>query len=294
MKNNIYAALGLKHGGHERVLDKLGYLKAPKKCTFREDGNWIVLKSGKTEMRYPRPENIVTLGKDSFEEGESICCAYTTSSPISKLNSLVTLLAATGNSGKRYFEKDDIIISDCYAFEDGVIRYVETQDGEMNVIIGDHTYLYEPRCMYYFPDGAKVKKFDRICSGVVNMSHVTSALGTNLNDIYQIFRKQFYTLTSKNFLKKGVSELDDPQEELIELLFSGLIRKTYDPDSMQLEEIEYLGTRRGTSSKKSFYTILSYGAASQVVSKALKGEVNLSGDVIILKLSKNLIKYELW
>lgn len=274
------AALGLKHGGHERVLDRMGYLRIDKPCTFREEGKWIYLKIRGGELKFPRPDNLVTLGKDKFEKGESICCAYNTSSPISKLNSLINLMRARGSAGIRYFEKDNILVSDCYAYEDGVIKYVEAPDGDIEVHIGSRVYQYNPMCMYYFPDGAQVKKFDRICSGVVNMSNVISELGNNLNDIYLIFRKQFYTLTDNDFISKGVSDLGSTQEELIELLFVGLTSVSYDPKTSKIDEIEYLGTQKSVLSKKSFYTVLSYGYSSKIVNKALKGDVNISGDVM--------------
>ena len=266
--------------GHERVLDQSGYLTAPKQCEFREEGKWIILKVRGGELKYPRPDNLVTLGKTKFEKGENICIAYSTTSPIYKLNALIKLMRAKGSDGQRYFEKDDVIVSDCYAYEDGIIRYVESKEGDIEVWIGDHRYDYNPKCMYYFPDGSEIKKYQRICSGVVNMNHVISELGSNLNDIYLIFRKQFYTLTDNGFIKSGVSDLGATQEELIELLFTGLTNVTYDPKTAKIEEIEYQGTQTSVLNKKSFYTVLSYGYSSRVVSKALKGDLNLSGDVI--------------
>lgn len=262
------------------MLDQSGYLTAPKQCEFREEGKWIILKVRGGELKYPRPDNLVTLGKTKFEKGENICIAYSTTSPIYRLNTLIKLMRAKGSDGQRYFEKDDVIVSDCYAYEDGIIRYVESKEGDIEVWIGDRRYDYNPKCIYYFPDGSEIKKYQRICSGVVNMNHVISELGSNLNDIYLIFRKQFYTLTDNDFIKSGVSDLGATQEELIELLFTGLTNVTYDPKTAKIEEIEYQGTQTSVLNKKSFYTVLSYGYSSRVVSKALKGDLNLSGDVI--------------
>ena len=45
-------------------------------------------------------------------------------------------------------------------------------------------------------------------------------------------------------------------------------------------EIEYQGNNTAVLNKKSFYTILSYGFSSKVVGKALKGDLNLDGDVM--------------
>lgn len=275
------AALGLKHGGHERVLDKSGYLVADKPCTFSEEGKWIYLKVRGAELKYPRPDNLVTLGKTKFEKGENICVAYNTSSPIVKVNTLINLMNAKGGNGTKYFEKETINVADCYAYDDGIIKYTEDNKGEIHVFIGNQEYQYNPRSMYYFPDGAQVHKFDKICSGVVNMRTVSSVLGPKrLNDIYLIFRKQMYTLTDDGYMKTGLSSLDSTPEEIIELLFVGLTKLTYGPKD-KLEEIQYQGAGQSVLNKKSFYTVLSYGYSSKIVDKALKGDVDLSGDVII-------------
>lgn len=274
------SALGLKHGGHERVLNTEGNLKAPKQCEFREEGRWIYLKVRGGELKYPRPNNWVGVGKTKFEKGDLIGSAYNTTSPIYKLNALIKLMRAKGSDGTRYFEKDNVIVSDCYALNDGVIHYKETKEGDTEVWISDTQYDYNPECMYYFPDGTEIKKFQRISSGVCNMNHVIAELGSNINDIYLIFRKQFYTLTDGGFVSTGLTDLHATQEELIELLFTGLTDVTVDPETEKIEDIQYLGTQSGVLNKKSFYTVLSYGYSSRVVSKALKGELNLSGDVM--------------
>jgi hypothetical protein len=200
-------------------------------------------------------------------------------------------MRAKGSNGQRYFEKDQVMVSDCYALNDGVIKYEEGPDGNIRVYIGSKEYQYNPECMYYFPDGSEVKKFDRICSGVCNMQHVIADLGgTNLQDVYSVFRKQLYTLTDSDFAKTGISSLNSTQEELIELLFTGLTKVEYNPKTNKVDEIQYQGTQSSVLGKKSFYTVLSYGYSSKVVDKALKGDLNLSGDVmtdVILGLIMN-------
>ena len=156
------------------------------------------------------------------------------------------------SDGTRYFEKDNVIVSDCYALNDGVIHYKETKEGDTEVWISDTQYDYNPECMYYFPDGTEIKKFQRISSGVCNMNHVIAELGSNINDIYLIFRKQFYTLTDGGFVSTGLTDLHATQEELIELLFTGLTDVTVDPETEKIEDIQYLGTQSGVLNKKSF------------------------------------------
>ena len=281
-ESTTQGALSLKHGGRERKLNQSGYLKAPRNCTFSEEGKWIYLRSrGAKELKYPRPDNLITMGKDRFEKDENVCCAYATTSPIYDLNALISLVRARPNAGTRYFEKDQVIVSDCYALNDGILKYEEGMDGNIKIYIGSKEYQYNPECMYYYPDGTEIKKFDRICSGVCNMQHVVANLGgNNLQDLYTVFRKQLYTLTDKDYLKTGITDLHSTQEELIELLFTGLTKVEYNPKTNKIDEIEYQGTQTSVLGKKSFYTVLSYGYSSKVIDKALKGQVNLSDDVM--------------
>ena len=282
------SALGLKHGGHERIIAEEGYLYAPKSCTVKEDGKYLVLECrGGSELRYPRPENLVLGLEESYKAGDIVGTAYNTSSPIIKLNSLIKLMKATGNRGKRYFEKDNVLVSECYAYEDGTIHYKVDKNGDIIVEINDKRYQYNPMCMYYFPEGAEVKKFDRICSGVANMPLVIKKLNNNIQDIYTIFRKQFYTLQDGGYLKEGLNP-NSLQEELVEMLFISLINVQMDGKNIQ--NIEFLGTQSGIMNSNSFYTMMSFGYSSRVVQKALRGEADIKNDIttdIVLGLVLN-------
>lgn len=227
----------------------------------------------------------MNLNKTSFKKGENVCIAYNTTSPINKVTCLMKLMMARISQGERYYEKESALITDCYAYEDGIIHYQEDESGYMHVFIGDKEYLYNPEAMYYYPDGTSIKKFDRICNGVIDMRHVVNEVH-DINDVYGIFRKQMYTITDKDFVKTGISDLHGTQEELIELVFAGLVSLKYDSKTLALEEIKYNGLHDSVTKGKSFYTALSYGYSAGVVDRAVKGEVNLSGDVIIKSCPK--------
>lgn len=281
--------LGLKHGGHERVLDTTGNLIAPKNCKFREEGRFIYLKVRGGEYKYPRPSDLVTFGKESFKEGEIVCTAYHTTSPVYKSNGTIKLLKAKGSNGTKYFEKDNVIVADCYAYEDGIIKYKEGKTGNIEVYIGSRRYQYSPESLYYFPDGASVKKFDRICSGVVDMSRVSAELGGDISSIFQIFRKQYYSLQSSTF-NDSLDHIDrtlayvadgDMQEEIIELVFAGLIkvnRNEKSPD--KIDNIDFEGTQQSVLNRDSFFVALSYGWSSRIINKAMKGDLNLKPDLM--------------
>ena len=272
----------MKHGGHERIQDLTGNLYAEKDCTVREEGKWLILKVRGGEQKFPRPSNWVAMPKEKYSAGELIGTAYNSTSPVYKLNAVIKLMNAKGSSGIKYYEKDKVIIADCYSYNEGKIKYVEDKEGRIEVYIGDTRYAYSPESMYYYPEGTVIKKYQRFCSGVANMRQVSSDLGSDIDGIFNIFRKQYYSLTSSSYQKNGVVSPGDMQEEIVELVFTGLTNPKYvdgNPEN-KLEELEYLGTQNAILNRKSFFTTLSYGWSNKIIGKALSGEIELENDVM--------------
>lgn len=281
-ESTTQSILGLKHGGHERIQDLTGNLYAEKDCTVREEGKWLILKVRGGEQKFPRPSNWVAMPKEKYSAGELIGTAYNSTSPVYKLNAVIKLMNAKGSSGIKYYEKDKVVIADCYSYNEGKIKYVEDKEGRIEVYIGDTRYAYSPESMYYYPEGTVIKKYQRFCSGVANMRQVSSDLGSDIDGIFNIFRKQYYSLTSSSYQKSGVVSPGDMQEEIIELVFTGLTNPKYvdgNPEN-KLEELEYLGTQNAILNRKSFFTTLSYGWSNKIIGKALSGEIELENDVM--------------
>ena len=281
-ESTTQSLLGLKHGGHERIQDLTGNLYAEKDCTVREEGKWLILKVRGGEQKFPRPSNWVAMPKEKYSAGELIGTAYNSTSPVYKLNAVIKLMNAKGSSGIKYYEKDKVIIADCYSYNEGKIKYVEDKEGRIEVYIGDTRYAYSPESMYYYPEGTVIKKYQRFCSGVANMRQVSNDLGSDIDGIFNIFRKQYYSLTSSSYQKSGVVSPGDMQEEIIELVFTGLTNPKYvdgNPEN-KLEELEYLGTQNAILNRKSFFTTLSYGWSNKIIGKALSGEIELENDVM--------------
>lgn len=281
-ESTTQSILGLKHGGHERIQDLTGNLYAEKDCTVREEGKWLILKVRGGEQKFPRPSNWVAMPKENYSAGELIGTAYNSTSPVYKLNAVIKLMNAKGSSGIKYYEKDKVVIADCYSYNEGKIKYVEDKEGRIEVYIGDTRYAYSPESMYYFPEGTVIKKYQRFCSGVANMRQVSSDLGSDIDGIFNIFRKQYYSLTSASYQKNGVVSPGDMQEEIVELVFTGLTNPKYvdgNPEN-KLEELEYLGTQNAILNRKSFFTTLSYGWSNKIIGKALSGEIELENDVM--------------
>lgn len=270
-------SLSLKHGGHERVLDESGYFRAPENCKLIDNPEWLILSCrGGKNLVYPKPTNFILNDKPKYQKGDIIGTAYRTTSPIYTLNCLIKLMRARGSDGSRYFEKDNILISDCYAYESGVINYLIDEDtNEIQVKIGDTYYDYNPEAMYYFPDGSTVGKYERFCSGVCNIRKVTNDLQDS-ESIYQIFRKQFYESSSKDYRVDKIISNGDNREEIIELTFVSLTHTEIMSDGSK--DIDYKGVHSGIMDNDSFFTLLSYGYSKSVVNKALRGEIDLKED----------------
>lgn len=291
-ENITQSTLGLKHGGHERVLYQEGVLRAPEDCELKEDGNFLILITKNRELKYPRPSNFVGTGKSTFKKGEIVGTAYNTTSPIYRTNALVKLFKADNSNGKRFYEKDNVIFSECYAHEGGKISYKEER-GRMEVWIGKNQYVYSPDCMYYWPEGTEIKKFQKICSGVANMPVYARIFGKDINSLYLIFRSQFYTLNDPGYVKTGHTTLSSMQEELIELLFAALVNVKSSTETGEIEDVAFDGSARRISEKDSFFTNLSYGYASRVIGKAMKGDTNMENDLMATTVLGLLLNNEL-
>ena len=259
------------------MLDESGIFRAPENCRLIDDPNWLILSCrGGKELRYPKPTNFVQNDKPKYAKGETIGTAYRTTSPIYTLNCLIKLMRARGSDGTRYFEKENVLVSDCYAYETGIIRYIKDADsGDIIVKIGNIYYDYSPEAMYYFPDGAEVRQYERFCSGVSNLRKVTNDLQDPAK-IYTIFRKQFYESSSASFRSKGIIDDGDNREEIVELTYTSLVHTEIMSDGTY--DIDYKGVHSGIMDNDSFFTLLSYGYSGKVVGRALKGNIELKDD----------------
>jgi hypothetical protein len=127
-------------------------------------------------------------------------------------------------------------ISECYAYEDGKISYRSTDEG-MKVYINDQEYQYNPKALYFLPEGTVVKKFTRICTGILDIRKVINKVNNNYEDAFYFFRKQFNEILQRipNILNKKISETNDIiidisdkdkiTPELIEFLYILIVKK---------------------------------------------------------------------
>ena len=67
---------------------------------------------------------------------------------------------------------------------------------------------------------------------------------------------------------------------MVEMLFISLIDVEYNTKSLAIDNIKFLGTCSGIENSKSFYTLLSYGNASKIIGKTIKGDITLKDDIM--------------
>ena len=207
------AGLSLKHGGFLFNLDPLSKVVAPENVVVSLTDDWIVM-TGKKIYKYPKPENFILnyVDGNKYKKGETVGVSYHIFTPAYKLDCVIELCEARKIVSKKKFAKNQVLKSECYAYNDGTIKYVQGPRGEIQVFIGDIQYRYNPESMYLFPDGAQVKKYDRICTGVLDLKELIDHL-TDYVDAFYYFRLQF------NELIGGMAP------ELIEFLFTLIVKR---------------------------------------------------------------------
>jgi hypothetical protein len=143
--------------------------------------------------------------------------------------------------------KNNILISDCYCIADGKIHYeIDQRTNNVVVSIGDYIYEYNPQACYFYPEGTEIKKYQRICSGLMKFENISNRLNDYV-ECYYFFKNQF-------------DELLDVAPELIEFTYS-IIVKLRDGHITRNSIIQTI------SNSQSIYTSISFGYASRIIKR---------------------------
>jgi hypothetical protein len=220
----------------------------------------IVNAEGKVVARYPLPDKFDILFPKVEGKGSYIGTTLATSSAGLNLDIMIKVMGSKSAMIDEGLAKNNITLSPSYAPIAGVIKYdfdkrtFKIGDAEMGAIL--------PHQVYYFPDGAKVGKYDKISSDPISPAWYLKHKYP-LEDVYQIFRKEFRSLAG------------NITEELFEVLFHALIHK--DPKT---GEVEYLGSYRSmTKGSNSFFAQLSFERGKSAISKLSAGELKFEDDM---------------
>jgi len=234
-------SLGLKHGGSLFSVEPNGELIATEDCTVALSDYWIIVKTNKVVYQFPKPDDFTLnfASGGNYKKGEVIGLIYKLNSPTYALSSIIALCGARAVNPSKKFARNRVLISDCYAPNDGLIKYTANDRGEISVYVGNTKMEYNSEALYLYPSGHEVKKGDRICSGVVDLSAALSHVRDYL-ELYYIFRLQVKELTN------GISD------ELIEFLYSLLIKQR----NGQIKIDKVINTIRKSDF---FFTALAFG-----------------------------------
>lgn len=227
-----------------------------------DDNKTLVVKSpeGKILSVYPLPNKFDILYPEVKGKGHHLGTTLATSSAGLNLDIMIKIMGSRSAMIDEGLAKNVIHLSPCYAPISGVINY-NFESGTFSIGSNDMGTIL-PHAVYYYPQGAKVEKYDKICSDPISPAWYLKK-GYPLEDVYQMFRKEFRELAG------------NVTEELFEVLFHALIHK--DPKT---GEIEYLGSYRSmTKGSTSFFAQLSFERGKSAISKLAAGELKFEDDM---------------
>jgi hypothetical protein len=205
------SGLSLKHGGRLFETDKLAGIVCPEDdCHLNLTDAFIVLTSpsGK-EYLYPKTDNFVQnyTNTGKYKKGEVVGVAHKLVTPSYRLDSVIKLLGAQSTSSPKTVLNNKVLITECYAYEEGILKYEKVGDKVTGVTIGNIRYYYNPSASYFIPDGTLVKKGQRFCTGTMDLDAAIRKT-KNYKQVFYLFYNQFNELIS------GMSP------ELIEFVFT--------------------------------------------------------------------------
>lgn len=241
--------LKLKHGGDLYNLDPNDRIKAPENGRLEVLGNHLIFHGdSKSDYLYPKSSMFIQnySPNDRYKKGEPFAVNYHAVTPSYALDCIIKLCLARSTNNDKSFANNKKLVSECYAINDGVVKY-DTEGEYIRVYVGDVEYTYNPDCLYFLPEGTPVKKFDRICTGVLDMKSMVYKV-TDYIELYYYFRKQFLEL---------ISEVSD---EMIEFVYTLLTKKHED-------SIEINSVLKNIHGSESFFKSLAFGHAAKSFEK---------------------------
>lgn len=189
---NTQGGLELKHVGKLINLDSVPFVWTMNKPgTIKEiSDRKLVIESGGTEYVYCIP---VTCDKTSKMEvgtivnkGDILFYSTNERRPNWKFLMIASLLGAAVPSQSLPFK------TNAYAFEDGKIEYQWKGNGKVLVRVGNMPWcLTDDTCIYYYPNGAEVKKFDRIGDCIQDPAKLSDI--PDIGEQFYLFHDQFLT-----------------------------------------------------------------------------------------------------
>ena len=269
------AGLSLKHSGsfvmippQNQLNNKLNVSGEIKLDTDNRILN--VVDNEKIVSSYPLPDNFDVMKDKVNVEGDYIGTTLTTASAGLGLDVMIAIMSAKKAMPDEGLSKNVINLANCYSPVDGIIEYDFVK--ETFTIGGQDMGKIHKHAVYYYPQGGKVKKFDRIMSDPLDPQWY---LKNNypLEDVYFMFRKEFRSLSG------------NLTEELLEVLFHLLTKKDH-----KTVEHGYIGSTRGIKKgNESFFAQLSFERGKDAISKLSSGELKFENDIFTRNILDHMI-----
>ena len=190
--------LALKHGG-ALISPSKENLKSITPGRVLEIGQrFIIVENNGVKYKYYKPEKVVlsehTTGQP-FNAGSILAYEDKEVHVEMKLASINALIDSFSKT--EHVRKEEVSRSFCYAPCEGIIVY--DIDNE-KVKIGTCELPFSKNEIYFFPEGYKVKKGEKICSGIVNIDSYRPLVENDLGWLFYIFKDQCEAIVGKGLI----------------------------------------------------------------------------------------------
>jgi hypothetical protein len=270
------AGLSLKHSGsfvqvpeENRLTNKRD---SPGKVVINNEDKIIniVDDKGKISEQYPLPNRFDVINDTVSKKGSYIGTTLQTASAGLPLDVMIKMMSARKAMPDEGLAKNKITLSNSYSPWDGEIKY----DFEKGVYFIGNKLMgkIDPTAVYYWPQGYKIKKYDKVHSHPLDVKWYFKNK-IPIDDVYFIFRKEF------------VYWAGNLTEELVEVLFHLLVNKDFKTGSH-----EFLGTNKGvTKGNSSFFAQLSFEKGKDAIQRLSSGVLKFENDIFTRNILDHLI-----
>lgn len=190
----VQGSLALKHGG-QLISPSTECLKSITGGKVDEiTDKYIIVDNNGVKYKYIKSKNFLLSNNtkgDTFTPGAIL--GYQDKEvhvemKVAKVNVFIDSFSKT-----EHVKKSDVEITFCYSPCEGIITY-DIEGDEKKVKIGDCTLPFHEDEIYYYPEGYKVSKGSRICSGVVSIDSYREFFNNDLGWLFYIFKHQTETI----------------------------------------------------------------------------------------------------
>lgn len=230
----------------------------------------IVSKQNEILEEYPLPHRFDVMNEKVNGKGTYIGTTLQTASAGLPLDVMIKIVNAQKSNPDEGLAKNVITLSNSYAPIDGVIKY----DFEKGVYFVGTKLMgaIDPTAVYYWPQGHKINKFDKIHSHPLDLKWYLKNKYP-IDDVYFIFRKEF---------KYWIGEVT---EELLEVIFHLLVHKDFKTGNHT-----FLGAKKGvTEGSNSFFAQLSFQRGKDAISRLSSGVLKFENDIFTRNILDHLI-----